>query len=109
MMSSPKSEKPKARVASSRKDADVEQTLRDRIATQQIPPGSKLRESEVAETFGVSRAVVREAFSVLAERGLIERIPNRGAIVSRLDFEQVREIFIAVSYTHLTLPTILRV
>ncbi|KCB28263.1 GntR family transcriptional regulator [Bordetella hinzii] len=76
-----------------RKEINIDEFLRDQIATQRIPPGSKLRESEIADQFGVSRSLVREAFSTLAQRGLIERIPNRGAIVSRLDYEQVAEIF----------------
>lgn len=71
----------------------LDQQLRDRIASQEIPPGAKLRESEVAERFGVSRAAVRDAFGILAQRGLIERIPNRGAVVKRLGHEQIVEIF----------------
>src|SRR5690606_22506451 len=68
-------------------------TLRERIARQQIPPASKLREHEVALEFGVPRTQVREAFSALEQRGLIERIPNRGAIVTRLDIAQVFHIY----------------
>lgn len=73
--------------------ADLSTLLRDRIAKQDIAPGSKLRETDIALQYGVSRAQVREAFSLLAQRGLIERIPNRGAMVCRLDFQQVKEIF----------------
>lgn len=67
--------------------------LRDRIANHDLPPGSKLRESSLAEEFGVSRSRVREAFSGLEERGLIERIPNRGAVVTRLEASQALELF----------------
>ena len=48
-------------------------------------PGSKLRENELALEFGVPRTRVREALSVLEQRGLVERIPNRGAVVMRLE------------------------
>jgi DNA-binding GntR family transcriptional regulator len=75
------------------KNAEFESVLRERIAHQAIPPGSKLSESDLASEFNVSRAQVREAFAVLASRGLIERIPNRGAVVMRLDSRQVSEIF----------------
>lgn len=68
-------------------------TLRDRIANHDLPPGSKLRENALAEEFGVSRARVREVFGALEDRGLIERIPNRGAVVTRLDAEEVLELF----------------
>ncbi|WP_067752442.1 GntR family transcriptional regulator [Orrella dioscoreae] len=71
----------------------LELTLRDRIARQSIAPGSKLRETDLAQEYKVSRAQVREAFAGLALRGLIERVPNRGAVVFRLDYEQVAEIF----------------
>ncbi|MEO8204304.1 MAG: GntR family transcriptional regulator [Betaproteobacteria bacterium] len=59
--------------------------LRERIARHEAPPGAKLGELELALEFGVPRTQVREAFSALEQRGLIERIPNRGAIVARLD------------------------
>lgn len=67
--------------------------LRQRIASHDLPPGSKLHESQLAAEFKVSRTIIREAFGTLEERGLIIRIPNRGAVVSRLDRKQVYEIF----------------
>ena len=67
--------------------------LRERIARRALPPGAKLLESELAREFGVSRAKVRDAFGVLEQRGLIRRIPNRGAVVARLDLSQVFEIY----------------
>jgi DNA-binding GntR family transcriptional regulator len=67
--------------------------LRERIARHALPPGAKLLENELAREFGVSRAKVRDAFGVLEQRGLIQRIPNRGAVVARLDLSQVFEIY----------------
>lgn len=67
--------------------------LRERIARQEVPPGSKLREQEVAEEFDVPRTLIREVFSALEQRGLIERIPNRGAVVMRLDLSQIFHIY----------------
>lgn len=72
---------------------DVLQTLRDRIASQELAPGSKLREIDLATEFGVSRARIREAFGTLEQRSLIERVPNRGAVVMRLEPKQVFEIY----------------
>jgi DNA-binding GntR family transcriptional regulator len=60
--------------------------LRARIASHEIPPGAKLREQAIADEFGVSRARVRDALALLAQRGLVERFPGRGAIVLRFDF-----------------------
>jgi len=72
---------------------DLSGVLRERIATQELPPGSKLRENELALEFGVPRTRVREALSVLAQRGLVERIPNRGAVVMRLELSQVAHLY----------------
>ncbi|HSJ29279.1 MAG TPA: GntR family transcriptional regulator [Acidimicrobiia bacterium] len=67
--------------------------LRGRIADQRLAPGERLREQELAEEFGVARAKIRDAFTLLESRGLIERIPNRGAVVARLDLSQVFHVY----------------
>lgn len=72
---------------------DIFQMLRARIAQQRIAPGAKLRETDLAEEFGVPRTRVRDAISALEQRGLVERIPNRGAMVMRLDLSQVFQIY----------------
>lgn len=58
-----------------------------------MPPGSKLKEQELAREFSVSRARIREALAALEIRGLVERIPNRGAIVRKLQLDQVFEVY----------------
>ncbi len=73
--------------------ADMLQVLRERIARQEIAPGAKLREQDLAQEFGVPRTRIREVFAALESRGLIERIPNRGAVVARLDLSQVFYIY----------------
>lgn len=67
--------------------------LRRRIVSQELLPGARLREQDLASEFGVSRARIRETFGILEERGLIERIPNRGAIVTRLEADKIKELF----------------
>ncbi len=76
-----------------KKGATVLEILRERSASHVLAPGSRLRENDLADELGVSRARIREAFGVLEERGLIIRIANRGAMVTRLDAKQVFEIF----------------
>jgi DNA-binding GntR family transcriptional regulator len=73
--------------------AEIFQVLRTRIAQQHIAPGAKLRETDLAEEFGVSRARIRDALGALEQRGLVERVPNRGALVMRLDLSQVFHIY----------------
>lgn len=72
---------------------DLVRVLRERIARHEYRPGGKLLEMELAREFSVSRARVREAFGALESRGLIRRIPNRGAEVVRLDLAQMFEIY----------------
>lgn len=72
---------------------DVVNALRQRIVEHEIPPGAKLGETALASQFNISRPKLREAFGILEERGLIERVRNQGAIVARLDVEQVRALF----------------
>ena len=72
---------------------DIVDVLRDRIARQEVAPGARLREQELAAEFGVPRTRIRDAFAVLEARGLIDRVPNRGAVVARLDLSQVFHIY----------------
>src|SRR5690349_1690072 len=72
---------------------DLLQLLRSRIAAQEIAPGAKLREQELAAEFGVPRARIRQALFALEQRGLVERVPNRGAIVTRLDVAQIISLY----------------
>lgn len=59
-----------------------EAQLSQQILTQHYPPGEKLpSERELAASSGMSRPMVREVLRSLAERGLIEIIPARGAFV----------------------------
>ena len=73
--------------------SEVLDALRERISRHELPPGSKLLEAALSAEFGVSRACVRDVFGVLAQRGLIRRIPQRGAVVQRLDLSQVFEVY----------------
>jgi DNA-binding GntR family transcriptional regulator len=55
--------------------------LRTALSNGDLSPGQRLVESELAETYGVSRASVRAALIDLTADGLVERIANRGARV----------------------------
>ncbi len=75
------------------KAPDVLGVLRARIGSGELPPGSKLNEYDLAKEFGVPRTRVRDAFTGLEQRELIERTPNRGAMVARLEPEQIFNIY----------------
>lgn len=63
--------------------------LRDKIVTNELPPGQGLSESDLASLLGVSRQPVREALIRLAEGGLVRILPQRGTTVSRISLSQV--------------------
>ncbi len=85
--------KPASKTIGPARAVNLQSLLRERIASQEIAPGSKLREQALAAQYKVPRALVREALIALEQRGLIERIPNRGAVVVRLDLTQVFETY----------------
>ena len=62
------------------------------VIDHRLAPGTRLREEELAETFSVSRTLVRQALHKLAQDGVILLRPNRGAQVpepTRRDGEHV--------------------
>ena len=66
--------------------------LRERIVRGVLEPGARLRQERLAAAFETSRMPVREALRMLADEGLVELAPNRGAVVARLDPAAVIEI-----------------
>src|ERR1700745_1969845 len=71
---------------------DVERAIAQWILTGELSAGQKLTEQEIAARLGVSRGPVREALRALAEEGLIQIEPNRGAFVRKVDFNEAIEI-----------------
>ncbi len=65
--------------------------LRDLIIQGQLAAGDRLNERLLTAQLGLSRTPLREAFKVLATEGLVELLPNRGAIVSHMDAGRLSE------------------
>ncbi|HZG33126.1 MAG TPA: GntR family transcriptional regulator [Sphingopyxis sp.] len=74
-------------------DRVIARLLIDDIVAWRIPPGSWLREREIAARFGVSHAPVREAFRHVASLGLIKVVPWRGAFAIDVDDHGADEIY----------------
>jgi len=73
--------------------AEVVERLRDMIIQGELAPGVKLNERVLCACLRTSRTPVREAIKYLASEGLVELLPNRGAIVTPITAATVREMF----------------
>lgn len=67
--------------------------LKDMIQRGELKPGDRMREIDLAERLDVSRTPIREAIGRLASEGLVELAPSRGVMITRLDKQQVRELY----------------
>jgi DNA-binding GntR family transcriptional regulator len=63
------------------------------IRSGTLLPGARLRETELAERFGISRTPVREAIRLLEADGLVAHIPRQGATIRLLDYSEVMELY----------------
>lgn len=71
----------------------VMQRLRQLLVEGAIAPGAKLNERELCELLQCSRTPLREAIKMLATEGLVELLPNRGAIAVELTEDDIRNTF----------------
>ena len=78
---------------SKRRSDELRDAIEEMIAFGKLPPGKHLDETELAESFGVSRTPVREALSQLATAGIIEIRPRRGAVVAEIGPQRLVEMF----------------
>jgi len=67
--------------------------LSERIVTGTYEPGRRIMEQTLADEFQVSRGPVREALRLLEKDGLVTILARRGAQVTKLSIEEVKEIF----------------
>ncbi|HEY6255141.1 MAG TPA: GntR family transcriptional regulator [Xanthobacteraceae bacterium] len=72
---------------------DVLEALRGSIVSGRLAPGARLIERELIGMMGVSRTVIREALRQLEAEGLVDVVPNRGAIVRELTVAEARDLY----------------
>jgi DNA-binding GntR family transcriptional regulator len=70
----------------------VAEALREAIFRGVFKRGEPLRQDAIAKQFSVSQVTVREALRLLADEGVVQIAPRRGAIVASLSPEEVEEI-----------------
>lgn len=67
--------------------------IHEGILTGKYQKGEELREKTLGEAFGVSRTPVREALRQLELEGLVQMIPNKGAVVVGLSSKDIKDIY----------------
>jgi DNA-binding GntR family transcriptional regulator len=75
--------------------SDIARQVVESILAQKLKPGERLGEQELADLFGVSRTLVREALMQLQARGFIEVRTRKGWYVVEPSIEQARDAFAA--------------
>lgn len=71
----------------------IAERIAEAIIDERYAAGSRLKEVELAQTFGVSRAPVREALRILETQKLVRLTPQKGALVTHLSTEELTELF----------------
>ena len=71
----------------------VYQIIYDRILNLELPPGTRLKDSELASALGVSNTPVREALRRLEAESLVETIPRRGTFVKQLSRQEIEGLY----------------
>ena len=72
---------------------EVAERLRQRIFARELEPGSWIDEMRLAEEYGISRTPLREALKVLAAEGLVTMKVRRGAYVTEMSEQDLREVY----------------
>lgn len=75
------------------KKAIVYEELKNRIIHNLLKPGEPLNEGVLSEEFKISKTPIREALQQLEREGFIENIPVKGAFVSQMSIQDLRELF----------------
>jgi DNA-binding GntR family transcriptional regulator len=72
---------------------EVADRLRDRIFGRELEPGAWIDEQKIAGELGISRTPLREALKVLAVEGLVTMKLRRGAYVTEMSRDDVRQVY----------------
>ena len=70
--------------------------IADRIISGELAPNEKINENEIAAALNISRTPVREALIQLASEGLLENVPRKGFVLSRVNEDTARELYAVI-------------
>ncbi len=72
---------------------EVKKYLERSIFSGKLKPGEQIKEQDLAQSLGISRPPIREAFKILEAEGLLVRRPNRGVFVREIEKKDLWEIY----------------
>jgi DNA-binding GntR family transcriptional regulator len=84
---------PRPAQRNARAEDRVFNAILDAVLDHRLVPGTKLKERELSEIFGVGRSAVRAALTRLGHSLLVELRPNRGAIIANPSLAETRDLF----------------
>jgi len=71
----------------------IVESLTRAIVEHSLQPGEKLVEQKLADQFGVSRTLIRQALFKLSQNRLVRMVPARGAFVSAPSVTEAQQVF----------------
>ena len=72
---------------------EVLRQIEQAVIDHRLPPGTKLKEVQLADVFGVKRGTIRKVLARLAYSKLVDQLPNRGASVAKPSAKEGRDLF----------------
>ncbi|WHH57679.1 GntR family transcriptional regulator [Petroclostridium sp. X23] len=72
------------------------ESIKEAIIKGVLPPGSRLRETEIASQMGISRGPIREALSLLSQEGLVYSHPYRETVVAEISPAETEKIYVPI-------------
>jgi DNA-binding GntR family transcriptional regulator len=74
---------------------DVLRLIEQAVMDHRLPPGTKLKEVELAQVFGVKRGAIRKVLTRLVHSRLADQQPNKGVTVAKPSVKEAHDLFSA--------------
>jgi DNA-binding GntR family transcriptional regulator len=81
--------------ASALSEDDVLRLIEQAVMDHRLPPGTKLKEVELAQIFGVKRGAIRKVLTRLVHSRLADQQPNKGVTVAKPSVKEALDLFSA--------------
>jgi DNA-binding GntR family transcriptional regulator len=69
------------------------QRVKEMITSHRLPPGQPITEMDLSKSLGMGRTPIREALNLLSKDGVIQLVPNKGAILKPVSYEDLIHIY----------------